>query len=148
MSADWLSSDTRSRIMRAIRSKDTAPEQIIRRALFAEGYRYRLHVKELPGKPDLVFPGRRKVIFVHGCFWHQHANARCKVKGRMPTSNTEYWGPKLRRNIERDAENLAALKTLRWQVHIVWECVLRSAPESTISKVKTFLGPPLRGAAA
>jgi DNA mismatch endonuclease, patch repair protein len=141
MSADWLSASTRSRIMRSIRSKDTVPEQIVRRALFAEGYRYRLHVKQLPGKPDLVFPGRKKIIFVNGCFWHQHPSPKCKIT-RTPASNKGYWGPKLRRNVERDAENTAVLKKLGWKVQIVWECSLRSAQEATIAKVKNFLGPP------
>jgi DNA mismatch endonuclease (patch repair protein) len=140
MIADWLPAETRSRIMRSIRNKDTKPEQVVRRALFAEGYRYRLHAKQLPGKPDIVFHGRRKVVLIHGCFWHQHPSARCKVKG-TPASNRGYWTPKLHRNVQRDYENLAALRKLGWKTLIVWECNLRSDPQKAIAKIRTFLGP-------
>lgn len=105
--------------MRAIRSKDMKPEMVVRRAAFAQGYRYRLHRKDLPGKPDLAFIGRRKAIFVHGCFWHQHPNC---PEGRPPRSNTDYWGPKLARNVERDLANEAMLIELGWKTLTVWEC--------------------------
>lgn len=105
--------------MRAIRSKDMKPEMAVRRAVFAMGYRYRLHRKDLPGKPDLAFIGPQKAIFVHGCFWHQHPDCR---EGRPPRSNTEYWGPKLARNVERDSANEAALTELGWKTLTIWEC--------------------------
>lgn len=141
MSADWLPASTRSRIMRSIRSKDTAPERTVRKALFADGYRYRLHSAKLPGKPDLVFPCRKKVIFIHGCFWHQHTDSRCTIAGK-PTSNTSYWGPKLKRNIVRDIENEATLKAMGWKVRIAWECELENDLKRTLSTLRKFLGPP------
>lgn len=108
--------------MRAVKSKDTAPELAVRRLVYALGYRFRLHRRDLPGKPDLVFYGRRKVIFVHGCFWHGH---KCTRGAREPKSNTEYWHSKIARNRERDTQNTARLTALGWCVHIVWECELR-----------------------
>lgn len=141
MMADWLPTETRSRIMRSIRAKNTKPELLVRKLLFADGYRYRLHSSKLPGKPDIVFSGRRKVIFVHGCFWHQHPKQSCPIKG-VPASNQSYWEPKLKRNAARDAENVSTLKKLGWAVQIVWECELRCKPEKTLAKVKKFLGPP------
>lgn len=107
--------------MRAIKSKDTAPELTVRRLAHAMGYRFRLHRKDLPGKPDLVFPKRRKVIFVHGCFWHQHSLERC-LDGRRPKSNTGYWDAKLARNVARDAHNQITLEALGWDVLVLWEC--------------------------
>ncbi len=104
--------------MRAVRSKDTGPELLVRRLLHAMGYRYRLHRKTLPGKPDLVFPRSRKAVFVHGCFWHWHG---CS-KGQLPKSRQDYWEPKLRRNIARDLENIAALEALGWHPLTVWQC--------------------------
>lgn len=109
----------RSENMRRIRSKDTAPEMTVRRAAFRLGYRYRLHRKDLPGRPDLVFPGRHKVVFVHGCFWHQH---RACGEGRLPRSRREYWVPKLQRNVQRDAEETAALHAAGWETLVIWEC--------------------------
>lgn len=108
--------------MSLIRSKDTGPEMAVRRVVHGMGYRYRLHRRDLPGHPDLVFPSRRKVIFVHGCFWHQHKG--CKV-ARRPKSNKEYWLPKLRATKERDARNQRKLKTAGWNVMIVWECQIK-----------------------
>jgi len=107
--------------MSAIRSKNMKPEMLVRRLVYSLGYRYRLHKKDLPGKPDLVFGPRRKVIFVHGCFWHQHADPDCK-DGRLPKSRLEYWIPKLERNTSRDKANLAALEELGWKTLVVWEC--------------------------
>lgn len=121
---DKLTPQRRSENMRAIRSKGMAPEMIVRQTAHALGYRFRLHRKELPGKPDLVFPGRRKVLFVHGCFWHQHADPKCKV-ARKPKSNLDYWLPKLDRNIARDAANARALKEAGWTVLTIWECETR-----------------------
>ena len=112
----------RSRIMRAVKSKDTGPEMTMRRLTHGMGYRYRLHRKELPGNPDLVFGPRRKVIFVHGCFWHGHA---CKRGDRMPKNNHDYWLQKIRRNKERDQEHLKALKARGWHALVVWECEVK-----------------------
>ena len=116
--ADTRTPDQRRRIMQAIRCKDTKPERIVRRLLHGLGYRYRLHRSDLPGKPDLVFPGRRKAIFVHGCFWHAHG---CR-RGQPPKSRLDYWLPKLERNRERDAEKRASLESLSWSVLTVWQC--------------------------
>lgn len=139
--ADRLSAEARSRIMSSIREKNTKPELTVRRLLFAAGYRFRLHDVLLPGKPDIVFPGRRKVVFIHGCFWHQHEKATCPIRGK-PTSNTQYWLPKLERNAARDKENRSALKQLGWRSFVVWECEVKGSIEKTITKIATFLGPP------
>lgn len=118
---DKISPERRSENMRRIRAKDMKPEMLVRRLVHSMGYRYRLHRKDLPGKPDLVFGPRRKVIFVHGCFWHQHSDPNC-LDGRMPKSRTEYWKPKLCRNVERDVENSNNLQQQGWQVLTIWEC--------------------------
>lgn len=112
----------RSQTMRAVKSTDTGPEMRVRRLVHAMGYRYRLHVKELPGKPDLVFPRWRAVIFVHGCFWHGHDCAR---GARTPKSNREYWQAKIGRNVERDARHREALAAAGWRVLTLWECELK-----------------------
>lgn len=109
----------RSHLMSRIKSKDTKPERIVRSALFAQGYRFRLHRADLPGKPDIVLPRHRIVIFVHGCFWHQHQDCS---RASMPKSNSEYWVPKLRRNVERFRTARRQLKILGWHVAVVWEC--------------------------
>ena len=109
----------RSAMMGRVRGKDTAPELVVRRLLFAAGYRYRLHAKELPGKPDVVFRKQRKAIFVHGCFWHRHAACR---RATMPKTRTGFWLGKFVRTQVRDQENEAALLQLGWDVLIVWEC--------------------------
>lgn len=121
--------------MRRIRSADTKPEWWLRQQLFRRGYRYRVRRKDLPGKPDLVFPGKRKVIFVHGCFWHQHDNCR---DGQLPKSRQEYWGPKLRRNVERDKENLESLKRQGWEALVVWACEIKEA-DAVLERVEEFL---------
>lgn len=108
--------------MRRIRSRDTYPEMAVRRLVHSMGFRYRLHVSSLPGKPDLVFPKLKRIIEVRGCFWHQHGHC---IDSRIPKSRIEYWAPKLARNQRRDKENLAALRQLGWRVHIVWECELK-----------------------
>jgi len=138
--ADRLSAESRSRIMRAIKSKGTKPEMLVRKFLFAEGYRYRLHPKHLPGRPDLAFPVRQKAIFVHGCFWHQHADEHCPIRV-VPSSNVGYWTPKLRRNVARDAENLESLHELGWKTLVVWECELRQDFRAAARSMKKFLGP-------
>ena len=119
--ADTVSAQVRSRIMAQVKSKDTKPELAVRRLLHGLGYRYRLHRKDLPGRPDLVFPSRRKAIFVNGCFWHGHADCE---KVRLPLSNRAYWRDKLRRNQERDERNLASLQESGWETMVVWECEL------------------------
>ena len=111
-------------VMRANRGKDTKPEMIVRRLLHGMGYRYRLHRKDLPGRPDIVFASRRKVIFVHGCFWHRHADPSCKI-ARMPKSRLDFWGPKFAANQARDERDVAALEKMGWNVLVVWECGLR-----------------------
>lgn len=116
--ADRLTPAQRSANMARIRAKDTKPELLVRRMVHGLGYRYRLHRRDLPGTPDLVFTPRRKVIFVHGCFWHLHS---CPA-GRIPATRRAYWEPKLRRNAARDAAHAAALEAAGWQVLTVWEC--------------------------
>src|SRR5258708_32237927 len=118
---DRLTPESRSENMRRIKGKNTKPEMAVRRLVCSLGYRYRLHRKDLPGKPDLVFGTKRKVIFVHGCFWHGHERDGC-LDGRWPKSNAAYWHPKLARNKERDAERLTALKKMGWRVLTIWEC--------------------------
>lgn len=125
--------------MAAIRGRDTGPELALRRTLFAMGYRFRLHVKELPGRPDLVFPGRKKVMFVHGCFWHRHKGCRNSV---MPRTRRDWWEAKLNANAERDARNLAQLADSGWQALVVWECEL--AAPGAAARLSAFLGPPGR----
>lgn len=113
--------EERSRIMRAVKGRDTAPEMFVRRLVFGMGYRFRLHRSDLPGKPDLSFIGRRKVIFVHGCFWHGHDCAR---GARVPKQNASYWIEKISRNKARDQTNLAKLTELGWRSLVIWECEL------------------------
>lgn len=120
--------------MRAVKSQDTSPEKKVRQLLHRAGYRFSLHRKDLPGKPDLVFPSRKAIVFIHGCFWHQHQGCR---RAKRPTSNIIYWNKKLNRNIERDKENLTALKSQGWQVYTIWECEV--SDNEKIQKLKTFL---------
>ena len=121
---DVLTAAQRSYNMSRIRGSDTAPEMRVRRFLHAMGFRYRLHGKELPGKPDLVFAGARAVLFVHGCFWHMH---RCKYGKPVPATNMDFWARKRRSNVERDKRNRAALRAEGWRVFEVWECHTRDA---------------------
>lgn len=132
---DKISQERRSRNMRNIQSKNTAPELVLRRLLSQLGYRYRLHLPNLPGRPDIVFQSRRKVIFVHGCFWHQHSACR---EGRVPSSRIEYWEPKLQRNRARDASNQARLEADGWKVLVVWECQTKETGP-LIEMLKHFL---------
>lgn len=125
----------RRRTMQAVRSKDTEPELAVRRIVYKLGHRYRLHRKDLPGKPDLAFIGRRKVVFVHGCFWHGHDCAR---GGRMPKTNAQYWCAKIARNKARDAVNIAKLEADSWDVLVIWECELKDALRLA-SKLDQFL---------
>lgn len=135
---DRLDPASRSENMRRIRGKDTAPELQLRRLVHSMGYRYRLHDKRLPGTPDLVFRSRRKVIFVHGCFWHLHT--KCK-QARIPSTRLDYWVPKLTRNAERDREHTRRLGKLGWQVLVIWECQLRDADKLS-QRVRRFLDSP------
>lgn len=133
--ADRLSPTRRSENMRRIRSKNTLPEMAVRRIVYRLGYRYRLHVKGLPGKPDLVFRPRKKVIFIHGCFWHQHSSCR---EGRVPGSKKRYWRPKLARNVERDREHVSALRRSGWKTLILWECELGDKTV-LVRRIRAFL---------
>ena len=117
---DSLTPEQRSERMSRIRGSDTKPELLVRRFLHAAGFRYRLHVRDLPGKPDLILPKHRTVVFVHGCFWHAHG---CQ-KGRIPGTRSEFWQEKFASNKARDARNMRALRRLGWQVITVWECTL------------------------
>lgn len=120
--ADVHKPNTRSYNMSQISGKDTKPEMIVRKFLHANGYRYRLHVKDLPGKPDLVLPKYNSVIFVHGCFWHAHEG--CKYF-KIPETRTEWWKEKLYGNKERDKANIRKLKDMGWNVVVIWECELK-----------------------
>ncbi|MCK4626425.1 MAG: DNA mismatch endonuclease Vsr [Phycisphaerae bacterium] len=121
--------------MQRVRPADTAPERAVRSILTALGYRYRLHRSDLPGKPDIVFPSRRKVIFVHGCFWHRHA--RCN-RATMPRRNVSLWVAKFERTVARDRRNVAMLRRSGWKVLVVWECDTRDQ-EQLKQKLGTFL---------
>jgi DNA mismatch endonuclease (patch repair protein) len=125
----------RSRIMRAIKSRNTAPELLVRRLAHSMGYRFRVHRRDLPGTPDLVFPARGKAIFVHGCFWHCHD---CAGGPRMPGLNRTYWKKKLTRNKERDEAACEALTALGWKVRVFWECELQDL-KRTERSLRTFL---------
>lgn len=134
---DTLSAVQRSERMGLIRGKNTAPELMVRRFIHKMGFRFRLHRKDLPGRPDLVFPGSRKVIFVHGCFWHRHPAPGCRL-ARLPKSRLEFWLPKLDANQARDARDQVALMAAGWQVLVVWECELRDK-EQLENKLREFL---------
>lgn len=118
---DRVNRDQRRRNMQAIKSKDMKPEMVVRRLVHGIGYRYRLHANDLPGRPDLVFRPRKKVIFVHGCFWHQHNAEECR-RAHTPKSNTTYWYAKLERNSRRDRSVLEALAAMGWSTLVIWEC--------------------------
>ena len=132
---DTLSRSERSERMARVRSADTGPEMRLRRLVHGMGFRYRLHRKDLPGKPDLVFPSRRAVIFMHGCFWHRHKG--CKL-ARLPKSRVAFWEAKLEGNRRRDLRNQERLRELGWRVLVVWECEL-SDLDATAEKVREFL---------
>lgn len=134
---DALTKTQRSYNMSRIRGKDTTPEMIVRRLVHSMGYRYRLHVRSLPGTPDIVFHSRRQAIFVHGCFWHRHGK-RCPLT-RLPKSRLDFWRPKLERNHERDAINRRLLRAAGWQVLTVWECQTGDA-ERLGARIAAFLG--------
>lgn len=133
---DTLTVTERSERMSRIRGKNTKPEMRVRRMIYGMGYRYRLHQNNLPGKPDLVFPGRRKVIFIHGCFWHRHQ--QCSL-ARLPKSRLDYWLPKLDGNLKRDALNYERLKNKGCGVMVIWECELYDN-ERILFRIVEFLG--------
>ncbi|SDC16112.1 very short patch repair endonuclease [Niabella drilacis] len=135
--ADIWSKEKRSEVMSKIRSKDTKPEIMLRKALFALGYRYRIHNNKLPGKPDIVLPKYKTAIFVHGCFWHYHADCR---EGRIPNTNSTFWKEKLLKNISRDQKHQETLAQLGWEVLVCWECEIEKDLEAVIKGiVRAFL---------
>ena len=129
--ADVVSPTVRSRMMSGIKGKNTKPELVVRSFLHRAGFRYRLHDSHLPGKPDIVLKRYESVVFVHGCFWHQHANCS---KASMPSSNSRFWKAKLLGNVERDTRNKRKLVRAGWKVHIVWECDLSDAKLGGLAK--------------
>ena len=133
---DRLSPERRSENMRRIRCKDTSPEMTVRRLVHGMGYRYRLHVETLPGRPDLVFPRLRRIIQVHGCFWHQHKGC---PQSHIPKSRVGYWRPKLTKNKRRDREHEAKLRLTGWDVLTIWECEMKG-PILVAKRISTFLG--------
>jgi DNA mismatch endonuclease (patch repair protein) len=137
---DSLTPPERSRVMAAVRAKHTRPEMAVRSLVHRLGYRFRLHRRDLPGRPDLVFPGRRAVIFVHGCFWHRHKDPACPL-ARMPKSRLDFWLPKFQANEERDSATLLRLKEQGWRTLVIWECELRDKGR-VAEAVRRFLGQP------
>lgn len=133
---DTLSPQERSERMSRVKGKDTKPEMAVRSLVHRLGFRYRLHTQGLPGKPDLVFAGRRCVIFVHGCFWHRHSN--CPLS-RMPKSRVDFWQPKLEENRRRDSRNQRELRKDGWRLMIIWECQL-GEPARLENRIRKFLG--------
>ena len=134
---DTVTAQRRSEMMSKVRGWDTKPELVVRRLVHGMGYRYRLHVAALPGRPDLVFPSLGKIVFVHGCFWHQHS---CKRSAR-PTSNVAFWEKKLDRNLARDRASAAALKQEGWSVLVIWECETNNR-QKLKRKLSRFLSRP------
>ncbi len=133
--SDVLTSEQRRRNMSAVKGKDTKPEMIVRRLVHSLGYRYRLHGHKLPGRPDLVFAIKKKVIFVHGCYWHRHS---CKLGLPIPRTRTEFWMAKLTGNVKRDAETLMKLAIAGWLVLTIWECEANDR-QKLVAKIKAFL---------
>jgi DNA mismatch endonuclease (patch repair protein) len=131
---DKLTPEKRSRLMSRVRGRDTKPELAVRRMLHMMGFRYRLHRGDLPGRPDIVFVSRKKVIFVHGCFWHGH---RC-ARGKLPTTNTDFWRDKIGRNMIRDHKSLRQLRKMGWSALVVWECTLKNSV-ATQRRIVDFL---------
>lgn len=132
---DTVSAAKRSEIMARVRAVDTGPELAVRRLVHGMGYRYRLHRRDLPGRPDLVFPARGSVIFVHGCFWHRHKG--CAL-ARLPKSREEFWRPKLEGNASRDGRNQRALRAAGWGVMTIWECQLTDTARLA-DRIRRFL---------
>lgn len=133
---DTLTQEQRRITMARVRSKDTTLEMRVRRLAFSMGYRYRLQRRDLPGVPDMAFPGRKKVIFIHGCFWHGHD---CRSGRKIPKTNEKYWLPKLARNKDRDALNQAKLRDMGWDCLVIWECQAKDE-RFLLSQLRNFLG--------
>ena len=134
---DTLTRTERSKRMALIHGKNTKPELLVRKIARSCGYKFRLHVPNLPGKPDIVFPKQRKVIFVHGCFWHRHPDSGCAL-ARLPKSKLRFWLPKLAGNRRRDLRNIARLRRANWRVSVIWECQL-TKPLSVEKRIRRFL---------
>lgn len=132
-----LTPQQRGERMGRVRGRDTKPEMLVRRLAHAMGYRFRLHRRDPPGAPDLVFPTRRKVIFVHGCFWYRHPNPSCKL-ARMPKSRLDFWGTKLENNKNRDKKSIVALNDLGWETLVIWECQTGDR-EALQARIRGFL---------
>lgn len=139
--ADSLTPEARSALMSRIGPRDSKPEVAVRRLLHRLGYRFRLHRRDLPGTPDIVFPSRRKVIFVHGCFWHRHPGCRA---ASTPKARADFWARKFDDNVARDARKIAALDVSGWSVLVVWSCETKM-PETLEKRLGKFLGPPSAG---
>ena len=133
---DVLTTERRSALMSRIAGKDTRPELVVRRAAHALGLRFRLHRRDLPGSPDLVFPRRRRALFVHGCFWHRHEGCRLSYK---PRSNVEFWETKFRKNVERDRQVMEDLRARGWQPEVIWECETRR-PAEIPDRIRELIG--------
>ena len=138
---DVLTPQQRRFNMSRIRGKDTGPEMVVRRLAHRVGYRYRLHRRDLPGRPDMVFVSRRKVIFVHGCYWHRHD---CRFGNVSPKTNATFWKEKIQGNVARDERNAQALAQLGWKMYVIWECELRDE-RALGRRLKRYLGPLRRG---
>ena len=133
---DIWSKEKRSQVMSNIRSKNTKPELLVRSQLHIAGYRFRIHQKDLPGKPDIVLPKYKTVVFVHGCFWHLHSGCR---DGTVPKTRADYWKNKLLRNKERDKEHMRTLQKLGWRVLRLWECEVEKETDKVLEKLNKFL---------
>ena len=134
--ADIVDAATRSRMMAGIRGKDTCPEVTLRRAMHARGFRYRLHARSMPGRPDLVFPRYRAAVFVHGCFWHRHEGCRYATS---PATRPEFWAEKFATNVTRDRNNEERLRALGWRVAVVWECGLKQSADEMAEQLSAWL---------
>ena len=143
---DTITKEQRSSNMSKIRSKDTLPELLVRKTLWQMGYRYRLHYKKLPGKPDIVIVKHKIAVFVHGCFWHRHKNC---IEASRPKTNQEYWEAKINKNIERDKKYKKEIEKLGWKVITVWECSIKHDIEKNIAVLRTLMedAPSRRGGA-
>jgi DNA mismatch endonuclease (patch repair protein) len=136
---DVFTKEKRSKIMSKIKGKDTKPEKVVRSLLHQMGYRFRLHRKDLPGNPDIVLPKHKKVIFVHGCFWHGHDGC---PRAKRPSTNKKFWNEKLLKNIERDKKNQSDLPKLGWQLLVVWQCQIKDL-DNLIGKINKFINKPI-----
>jgi DNA mismatch endonuclease (patch repair protein) len=134
--ADIVDATTRARMMSGIKGKDTAPEMLVRRYLHGSGFRFRLHVAGLPGKPDIVLTKWRAAIQVHGCFWHRHAGCRYQT---FPSTRADFWQAKFDANVRRDKANMSALLALGWRVATVWECALKETPQAALAELSDWI---------